>query len=312
MKIIDKSILKGAGVLLILVVMVFSAFIVTGSSVEDTETIESEEYVAVKSIEGTESFFQMFNSRQLGTGIFRLGYYKIYDTLKATVSADGGISWLVPSFTDKISSFSDPPTVGITNPHDGDDVYGTVTITADASDDVGVSKVTFSIDSSEIGYDDSAPYSISWNTSMHGDGWHTITATAYDSEDNTGSDSITVCVGGDCGNNPPYTPSQPSGHSTGEPGVAYTYFASTTDPDDDRVKYGWEWTQDSTVDGWTELYDSGAQCSVQLTFGDPGTYYLKVKAEDEHGLQSGFSPYLVVVISQYLILVMISLMVSTR
>jgi hypothetical protein len=111
------------------------------------------------------------------------------------------------------------------------------------------------------------------------------------------SDPLCVTIGGG-ENNPPNRPSKPSGPVTGEPGVEYTYTTSTTDPDNDKVKYGWEWTQDNTVDGWTNLYNSGATCSVKLTFDEVGTYYLRVLAEDEHGAQSGFSSSLAVVISE--------------
>ena len=98
----------------------------------------------------------------------------------------------------QITALNDPPTVEITNPQDGDDVSGTVIITATASDDVGVVRVTFHIDDLVIGYDDTAPYSCTWDTTTYNDGGHTISAIAYDSEDKMGSDEITVYVGGNC------------------------------------------------------------------------------------------------------------------
>ena len=97
-------------------------------------------------------------------------------------------------------------------------------------------------------------------------------------------------------NNPPNTPSKPSGPVTGEDEEEYVYSTSTIDPDGDKVKYGWEWTGDNTVDKWTDLYDSGASGSVNLIFDEVGTYLLKVKAEDEHGKASGFSEQLTIII----------------
>ncbi len=97
-------------------------------------------------------------------------------------------------------------------------------------------------------------------------------------------------------NNPPKTPSKPTGPVTGEYDVEYSYTTSTTDPDGDKVKYGWEWTGDNTVDSWTDFENSGVTCGLKLIFDDVGTYYLKVKAEDEHGAQSSFSQPLTIII----------------
>jgi len=107
-----------------------------------------------------------------------------------------------------------------------------------------------------------------------------------------------IGVSDEIANNPPETPKKPIGPTTGEPDEEYTYVTSTTDPNDDMIRYGWEWTQDNTVEGWTKLYSSGATCSVKIVFDEPGTYYLRAKAEDEYGAQSGFSSALIVVISQ--------------
>jgi len=99
-------------------------------------------------------------------------------------------------------------------------------------------------------------------------------------------------------NNPPEKPSTPSGPVTGEPEEEYTYTTSTTDPDGHTVRYGWEFNQDDTVDAWTGFYPSGVTCTVIFIFNDPGTYYLRVKAEDELGAQSDFSPVLTVEIAE--------------
>jgi len=107
--------------------------------------------------------------------------------------------------------------------------------------------------------------------------------------------SIGVCF---IANNPPSTPSIPSGPVTGENEVEYTYSTSTTDPEGDMVRYGWDWTGDNAVDGWSAYRRSGEKDSVKLIFDEVGTYYLKVKAEDEHGAQSGFSPQLTVIITK--------------
>jgi len=101
-------------------------------------------------------------------------------------------------------------------------------------------------------------------------------------------------------NHPPYTPSKPSGPTSGTVGVEYAYSTSTTDPDPgDQVKYGWDFDADGIVepDHWTGFLASGAPCNVDITFNVEGTYYMNVKAEDEHCAQSDFSPMLTVVIT---------------
>ena len=63
-------------------------------------------------------------------------------------------------------------------------------------------------------------------------------------------------------NNPPKTPSQPSGPEFGFIYVSYNYSTFSTDPDDDNVSYGWDWDGDLGVDEWSVWYRSGDNCTV--------------------------------------------------
>ena len=87
-----------------------------------------------------------------------------------------------------------PPSVTITNPANGATVSGTVAVTANASDDIGVTQVEFFVDGGSIGVDTSAPYSASWNTTGYSDGSHTVSAVAMDTIGQTGSDTVNVTV----------------------------------------------------------------------------------------------------------------------
>jgi len=89
-----------------------------------------------------------------------------------------------------------PPSVSITSPANGATVSGTVTVTADASDDKGVSQVEFFVDGASIGVDSDSSngWSVSWNTTTVADGGHTLTATAADSAGQTASHTISVNV----------------------------------------------------------------------------------------------------------------------
>src|SRR5207245_4668320 len=70
-----------------------------------------------------------------------------------------------------------PPTVSMTVPAAGVTVAGTVTVSANASDNVGVAGVQFKLDGANLGAEvTTAPYTLSWNTATASNGLHTLTA----------------------------------------------------------------------------------------------------------------------------------------
>src|SRR5205809_7379213 len=89
-----------------------------------------------------------------------------------------------------------PPTVSITSPVSGATVGGTTSVTASASDNVGVVGVQFLLDGANLGAEDTAtPYSMSWNTTTASNGSHTLSAVARDAAGNrTTSAPVTVTV----------------------------------------------------------------------------------------------------------------------
>jgi chitodextrinase len=97
-----------------------------------------------------------------------------------------------------------PPTVSLSAPANGATVSGITTISATASDNVGVSNVQFKLDGNSLGsLLTAAPYSYSWNTSSVADGTHTLTATASDAAgNNMTAASVTVKVSNTTGSNP--------------------------------------------------------------------------------------------------------------
>lgn len=88
----------------------------------------------------------------------------------------------------------------MTSPASGASVTGTVTVSADASDAVGVAGVRFFVDGVAIGTEDTtAPYAVAWDTTTAGDGSHTLTAVARDASANTATSApvtVTVANGG--------------------------------------------------------------------------------------------------------------------
>ena len=112
-------------------------------------------------------------------------------------------SWIVVDAFDVTTGGSSPPppdttppTVSITSPASGSTVSGTMTVSASASDNVGVAGVQFLVDGSALGSEDVAsPYSVSWNTTTASNASHTLTAVARDDAGNrTTSAPVTVTV----------------------------------------------------------------------------------------------------------------------
>ncbi len=72
-----------------------------------------------------------------------------------------------------------PPTVSIASPTGGN-VSGTVTVSANASDNVGVTRVDFYVNGALVGTDNAAPYQYAWNTTTLPNGAATLYAKAFD------------------------------------------------------------------------------------------------------------------------------------
>ena len=76
------------------------------------------------------------------------------------------------------------PTAVVTAPGSGQTVAGTVSLQANASDNVGVTKVEFLVNGTVVGSDTTAPYTLSWNSTAVADGAATVTARASDAAGN--------------------------------------------------------------------------------------------------------------------------------
>ena len=92
-----------------------------------------------------------------------------------------------------------PPTVGITSPDSGATVSGTITVTASASDNVGVAGVKFKYDGINLGAEVTiAPFTVAVNTTTAPNGSHTLTAVARDAGGNlTTSAPVAITVSND-------------------------------------------------------------------------------------------------------------------
>jgi len=103
------------------------------------------------------------------------------------------------------------------------------------------------------------------------DGWIELVASSYPTPDS------------------PWKPETPSGETNGTVGNTYIYSTRAMDPNDDQLMYGWDWDGDMFVDEWTGFYDSNVTVNTSHTWTKKGTYSIRVKARDTHGLESPWS-----------------------
>ena len=129
-----------------------------------------------------------FNTTTIANGVHTVTARARDAAGNTTVSAPVSITVANPDIT--------APTVSLTGPANGASVSGTVSLTATASDNVGVSGVQFLVDNVALGAEDtSSPYSATWDTTTASNGTHTLTARARDAAGNTTTTSaVTVTV----------------------------------------------------------------------------------------------------------------------
>lgn len=94
------------------------------------------------------------------------------------------------------SSDTTPPTISLTTPAAGSTVSGTITVSANAADNVSVVNVQFKLDGANLGTADiTAPYALQWDTKTIANGSQTLSAVARDAAGNqTTSSAVSVIV----------------------------------------------------------------------------------------------------------------------
>lgn len=165
------------------------------------------------------------------------------------------------------------PLASMTSPAGGAILSGTVTVSADASDDTGVMGVQFLLDGAPLGAEDtSSPYSVAWDTTTASSAAHQLSARARDAAGNTGlAADVTVTV-----SNPvkliitaPVNDSVISGSTVG---VAYTTSGDLTGVD--HVHFGLDSNadvMDTTFDGaytFTDVPEGAHVLNGYLVRGD--------------------------------------------
>jgi hypothetical protein len=82
-------------------------------------------------------------------------------------------------------------------------------------------------------------------------------------------------------NNPPTTPAKPFGPNVGAKNYPAEFYTSAIDPDGDLVRFIFDWGDGQTTT--TEYVYSGDLIVSSHSWQEPGTYRIKVKAEDDSG-----------------------------
>lgn len=181
-----------------------------------------------------------------------------------------------PPLTDNL------PTISITSPADGATLLGTFQVSANASDDHGISKVQFFIDGNDIGSIASAPYQISFGSASYPNGSHTIKATVTDIVNQTTDSTISVTF-----NNNPVDSVAPTVGFTAPTASPYSWDSSVqslllqASATDDVAVTKMEFYINET------LVASGNNGSIAGTWAysnvGPGTYTITSKAYDDAG-----------------------------
>ena len=215
-----------------------------------------------------------------------------------TVSADGAVhqgpneivgSGLPRSFTlDSAPPPPDttPPTTSITSPAEGATVSGTTTVSASASDNVGVTKVEFYLDGALAATDTASPYSWSWNTTSASNASHTLSSKAYDAAANVGSSTVVNVTVNNAGDTTP--PTAPTGltATASKRKITLAWTAST----DNVGVTGYQiWRATSATGTFTQIATTTSTSYANGSLTSGSTFYYYVQATDAAGNVSAAS-----------------------
>src|SRR5437870_1681530 len=169
-----------------------------------------------------------------------------------------------------------PPTVSMTAPAAGATVSGTMTVSASATDNVGIVGVQLKLDGVNLGAEDTTnAYSISWNSTLAANGTHTLTAVARDAAGNTAT-SAAVSVTVD--NTPPII-SSVSAFNISSSQATITW--ATNQASDSQVEYGLTTAYGSSTPLNSSLLTAHAVTLTGLLASN--TYHYRVQSRDAAG-----------------------------
>jgi len=168
-----------------------------------------------------------------------------------------------------------PPIVTLDAPAEGSTVAGVVLVSATASDDVSVASVSFAVGATSLGTLTSAPFQMNWDTTLHTNGAYQMTATALDTSGNSASALVNVVVTNV--NDPPTVDAGADVAIT----LPTDMVSLSGTASDDGFPFG------SLTTNWTAIsppfavtFIDATSLATDATFGGPGTYVLRLTADD--------------------------------
>jgi hypothetical protein len=185
-----------------------------------------------------------------------------------------------------------PPSVSVTAPAEGATVSGTaVSVSANASDDNGVSQVQFFVDGNSIGTDTNGAdgWTATWNSTTVANGPHTVTATATDTANQTVSDSNGVTVNNVAADNPPTVTLTAPAEGATVSGSAVSVSANASDDNGvSQVQFFVDGnsigTDTNGADGWTATWNSTIVANGPHTVSATATDTANQTASDSNGV----------------------------
>ncbi len=178
-----------------------------------------------------------------------------------------------------------PPTTAITAPANGATVSGTTTVTADATDNAGVTKVEFYLDNVLQATDTASPYSWTWNTTASANGSHALNSKAYDAAGNVGtSATVTVTVSNVADTTPPTAPANLVAATPTQGNPKRKINLSWTASTDNVGVSGYQiWRASAAAGPFSQIATTTTTSYTNGGLTSGTTYYYYVKAYDAAG-----------------------------
>ena len=204
-------------------------------------------------------------------------------TASATVSftANGGSNSAIATGSGAAAADTTPPTIAMAAPLAGAIVSGKVTVSASATDNMGVAGVQFKLDGVSLGVQvTTPPYAVTWDTTTAASGAHTLSAVARDAAGNTGTSAgVTVTVANS--SSTAVTAPVISQATLAVQSTAATIGWTTNTASDTQVEYGLT----TSYGNLTPLNSSLVTSHSQLISGlAPNTwYYFRMRSRDGAG-----------------------------
>ncbi len=225
------------------------------------------------------------------------GNYSVYLNISSNFPPYGTSTAVLPLIVSQSSSTEIiPPIIYITAPTSSAVVSGTVALSANAYDNVGVAGVQFKLDGVNLDSEDIySPYSAIWNTTQAANSSHTLTAVARDVAGNIAvSQPVTVTVL-NSQNQSPVILSAINGSSSWPSVVAIgsLNFWEVWVSSDDSFTYGFNWG-DGTPSSTGSRSSGNFWLQPNHTYSNTGSYTVTFRATDSYGLSVTYSQTVVV------------------